>query len=120
MKLKRGILIALILAAIVFVIMFGGEFLELVHDYSLKFTDIPKLYLTGDISAMEDKKDVRVIPFSYDDGEDTVSGYVEMKIQGSSSIYYHKKNYTMKFFKDEALEEPMMLDVGWVPRMSIA
>lgn len=75
--------------------------------------DIPKLYLEGDISHMWDKADVRHVKFSYDDGEDTYSGFAEIKIQGTSSIDFVKKNYTLKFYSDEALENKLKIDVGW-------
>lgn len=53
---------------------------------------LPILKLTGDISAMT--KDVEV-PLSYEYGN--LTGDCTMKWQGSSSIMYPKKNYTIKF-----------------------
>lgn len=76
-------------------------------------TDIPKLYLEGDISEMLEKSDERNITFTYDDGQQKVSGYAEIKIQGTSSIYYEKKNYTLKFYEDAEHEEKLKIDVGW-------
>lgn len=77
---------------------------------------IPKLYLEGDISGMEEKTDIRNVSFEYKDGRESVSGYIEMKVQGTSSLTFEKKNYTMKFYQDEAHEEKLKLDVGWGPQ----
>lgn len=81
--------------------------------YAWKNTDIPKLYFEGDISGMVDKSDERMISFTYDDGDRVITGYASIKIQGTSSIYYEKKNYTLKFYEDEALENKLKIDVGW-------
>lgn len=77
--------------------------------------DIPQLYLEGNIDEMWEKSDVRQVSFSYEDGSDTISGFAEIKIQGTSSIDFVKKNYTLKFFEDEALENKLKIDVGWGP-----
>ena len=76
-------------------------------------TDIPKLYLEGDISEMLEKSDERNISFTYDDGEQKISGFAEIKIQGTSSIFYEKKNYTLKFYEDAEHEDKLKIDVGW-------
>lgn len=76
-------------------------------------TDIPKLYLEGDISGMADKSDERNISFTYNDGQQKVSGFAEIKIQGTSSIFYEKKNYTLKFYEDAEHEDKLKIDVGW-------
>ena len=79
-------------------------------------TDIPKLYLEGDISGMESKEDEREIAFRYDDGESEVSGYAKIKVQGTSSLKYEKKNYTLKFYEDAAYDNKLNIDVGWGPQ----
>lgn len=76
-------------------------------------TPIPKLYLNGDISEMWEKSDVRNVSFTYKDDTQNISGFAEIKVQGSSSLAYVKKNYTLKFFEDEALENKLKIDVGW-------
>lgn len=58
---------------------------------------LPVLELTGDVSAMT--KD-NAVNLAYKYGER--SGTASVKWQGSSSIYYPKKNYTIKF--DNAFE----------------
>ena len=77
---------------------------------------IPKLYFTGDISEMLDKSDERQIAFKYVNDDQTVEGYAEIKIQGTSSINYEKKNYTLKFFEDSELTNKLKIDVGWGPQ----
>lgn len=42
-----------------------------------------------------------------------IRGYASVKWQGSSSLSYNKKNYTVKFYKDSSGSEKMKLDVGW-------
>lgn len=74
---------------------------------------LPKLYLTGDISEMLDKSDERVIAFTYEDGTQTESGYLKIKIQGSSSLAYEKKNYSIKMYRDEECDNKLKIDVGW-------
>lgn len=76
-------------------------------------TKIPKLHFVGDISGMEQKTDIRDIAFVYENGEETISGYAEIKPQGTSSLVYDKKNFTIKFYEDEAHEDKMKIDVGW-------
>ena len=40
-------------------------------------------------------------------------GYSEIKIQGASSAGYPKKNFTVKLFEDEALENKLKVNLGW-------
>lgn len=97
-------------------ICFAALAAALIFMWALNKTDIPKLYLEGDISNMLTKSDVRSVAFSYVDGNQDYSGYAEIKIQGTSSIGYEKKNYTLKFFEDESLDNKLKIDVGWGPQ----
>lgn len=76
-------------------------------------TSIPKLDLIGEISGMEDKSDERKIAFSYRDGDEQITGYAKIKIQGSSSLAYEKKNYTVKLYSNPDCDEKMPVDLGW-------
>ena len=76
-------------------------------------TSIPKLDLIGEISGMEDKPDERKIAFSYCDGDEQITGYAKIKVQGSSSLAYEKKNYTIKLYSDKDCDEKMRVDLGW-------
>ena len=75
--------------------------------------DIPKLYFQGDIANMTDKKDVRSIAVSYQDGKHSFEGFAQLKVQGTSSLAYDKKNYTIKLFEDGEHLSPLQVDVGW-------
>ena len=44
---------------------------------------------------------------------ETISCYATVKVQGSSSQDYDKKNYTVKFYKDSTKSEKNKIDVGW-------
>ncbi len=65
----------------------------------------PTLYFTGNMDKMNDKKDVRDITFKYRSRDGIVEGSATIKVQGSSSLAYDKKNYTIKFSN--------AMDVGW-------
>lgn len=78
-----------------------------------KNTDIPKLYFEGNIEKMYEKSDVRDIAFTYDDGETVTRGYATLKVQGTSSLGYDKKNYTINLFADEGHDEKLKIDLGW-------
>ncbi len=73
----------------------------------------PKLYFTGNMTGMNNKKDVRSITFEYRSAEQTISGSAEIKVQGSSSLLYVKKNYTITFFENAEYSNEMAIDVGW-------
>ncbi len=47
--------------------------------------------------------------------DQTVESYVNMKLQGSSSLSYNKKNFTVKFYKDaaESSKNKMVVSDGW-------
>ncbi len=76
-------------------------------------TGCPRLYFTGNMSAMTSKKDVRNISFEYRSNGQNVTGAAKIKVQGTSSLAYDKKNYTINFFKNANYAEEMGVDVGW-------
>lgn len=73
----------------------------------------PKLYFSGNMTEMTSKKDIRNITFEYKSKDQVVSGTAKIKVQGSSSLRYDKKNYTVNFYKDSAYTDKLGLDVGW-------
>ena len=78
----------------------------------------PKLYFSGDMSKITDpaqtNKDIECnIDVEYRSSEQTFSGAATIKIQGSSSTRYAKKNYTIKFYEDSSYSKKMKVDVGW-------
>ena len=107
--MKKRKLISTIALALCAVIAIGVAGVAL----ACRNTDIPKLYFEGDIDRMYEKSDVRNIAFTYDDGVSVTTGYATLKVQGTSSLGYDKKNYTINLFADEAHEEKLKIDLGW-------
>lgn len=107
MKRKFGLKTAAVILAAVVVIAFAAVLI------AFRNTNIPKLYFQGDISEMLEKSDVRDIAVRYVNGDQKVKGFAELKVQGTSSLCYDKKNYTVKFYQDEAHEKKLKLDAGW-------
>lgn len=74
-----------------------------------------------------DEDAVPLYDLKKDDGEITVKykyvsntadvedfeAFCEIKIQGSSSVKYPKKNFTVKFYEDEQLDNKKKVDLGW-------
>jgi hypothetical protein len=63
--------------------------------------DIPKVFFSGDNSGMN-KDNEKVLQFAYKSRTADFGGYVKMKWQGSSTLAFPKKNFTIKMFEDEA------------------
>ena len=106
MRKKLIARIALVLAAVILLSVAGVA-------VACKNTDIPKLYFEGNIEGMYEKSDVRNISFTYDDGNSVTKGYATLKVQGTSSLGYDKKNYTINLYGDEGHEQKLKLDLGW-------
>lgn len=74
---------------------------------------IPKVYFEGDITNMETKTDVRQIKLIYESDDIYFEAYTEIKIQGTSSLAYEKKNYTINLYEDEEYENKKNVDIGY-------
>lgn len=74
---------------------------------------IPRIDLDGDISNMNDKKDERVVKITYSSDDINFEKYITIKIQGSSSVRYVKKNYTIKLYNDKDCSDKYKIDMGW-------
>ena len=75
---------------------------------------MPIIYLEGeyqDATAAKNEVDMTVT-YVGPDGEE-FEAYATIKVQGSSSAAYDKKNYTIKFFKDEKHKSKFKYDFGW-------
>lgn len=79
----------------------------------VRATDIQKLYFVGDLDNMISKDDEREISVRYESFNQEFDAYAKIKIQGSSSLNYEKKNYTIKLYKDNDLDEEFKFDFGW-------
>ena len=73
---------------------------------------LPVLDLTGDFTGIE-KDEEMTIQASYDAADMTFTSVATVEYQGSSSLNYEKKNYNIRFFEDETLEDKNKIDLGW-------
>ncbi len=78
----------------------------------------PKLYFTGDMSKITDPKQTSKniecdIDFEYRSRGQIVNGAAKIKIQGTSSTQYAKKNYTINFYEDSTYGSKKKINVGW-------
>lgn len=75
---------------------------------------LPHLYLEGNYTAATAAKNEVSMTVSYVDAErGSFDGYATIKVQGSSSAAYAKKNYTVKFFKDAEHDSKYKVNLGW-------
>lgn len=75
---------------------------------------MPVLNFTGDYTAATNQKNEvpMGVSFVHPDGT-SFEGYAKIKVQGSSSVAYPKKNYTVKLYKDSEFESKNKVDLGW-------
>ena len=74
--------------------------------------ETPKIYIEGELT-MKEKNDIGKFKIKYKSESINLEKYVTMKIQGSSSFWYPKKNYTIKFFNDEDCTDKYKVNFGW-------
>ena len=76
---------------------------------------MPIVYLTGNyLEATAAKNEVDMtVRYVDPDGSDSFDAYATIKVQGASSAAYAKKNYTIKFFKNEDHSKKYKVDLGW-------
>ena len=76
---------------------------------------IPTVYFEGDIYGIKDKKEIRKIKIKYEDKNKKLKHetYAALKLQGTSSLNYEKKNYNITLYKDEEHTEKNKIDFGW-------
>lgn len=63
--------------------------------------DIPRVYIDGTIPTTKNEV---LATLKYQSKTDTFNAYIKIKCQGTSSLAYPKKNFTIKMFEDEACE----------------
>lgn len=114
-KIKKSIKVFLLLICLISVLGVV-VFIMPKEQHKDKKYDIPKVYFYGDISGMNKKDDVRDISIKFDDGVNMHETYAAIKVQGTSSLAYEKKNYTINLYKDEEHEDKNKLDFGWGPQ----
>ena len=74
--------------------------------------EIPKVYFEGDITNMTEKTDVRDIAIRYQSKNLTFEKYAKIKVQGTSSLMWDKKNYTINIYEDNSYNKKANVDVG--------
>ena len=96
-------------------IMFFFSLIIFFYATKSKATSIPKVYFYGNISNMTDKKDERKINIKFASEDLNFEKYVKIKVQGSSSLAYNKKNYTINLFEDYDFTKKSKVDMkkGW-------
>lgn len=65
--------------------------------------DIPKIYFTGTLPTTKEEGEVKVT-IRYKSKTEDFKYPATLKVQGASSVQYPKKNFTLKMYEDEALE----------------
>lgn len=74
--------------------------------------ETPKIYIEGNL-FMQNKSEIGKFKIKYKSESINLEKYATLKIQGSSSSTYPKKNYTIKFFEDESCTDKFKVDFGW-------
>lgn len=75
-------------------------------------TETPKIYIEGNL-FMQNKSEIGKFKIKYKSESINLEKYATLKIQGSSSFWYPKKNYTIKFFNDEDCTDKYKVNFGW-------
>lgn len=73
---------------------------------------IPVIYFNGEIADMT-KSNEKKLSMSYHSPNTNYDCYVKMKWQGTSSLAYPKKNYTIKLYSDASCSTTLTKDMGW-------
>jgi len=71
---------------------------EMRENFTYENTGLPVIYFNGDVSEMTKENEV-VVGVKYYDEKQEIECDAEIKWQGSSSLAYPKKNYTIKLLK---------------------
>jgi hypothetical protein len=77
----------------------GTQAMNYLPDKSAK---LPQLRLFGDLDQLTSKTDKMVVPCSLVNHEQTINAYAQLKWQGTSTLNWPKKSYTIKLFSDPA------------------
>ena len=88
---------------------------NILSNFNYEQYNIPKVYVYGDLGKPNSKDENIKCTYKYINGTTVKEGTCKMKWQGSSSISYPKKNYTVKFYTDDTYETEDSFEVvsGW-------
>ncbi len=110
MVIMRKKLYSLVILLIISISVFMA--LNVINTYATPTTeDLPKVYFTGDVLTLTDKTQSKEVTMNYVDGDDSFSSNVKIKLQGTSSLAYDKKNFTITLY-DSAFDKKNKVDVG--------
>jgi len=74
---------------------------------------MPQIYFDGSIQGIGKDSDV-LVKVEYTDEVQSFDSYATIKYQGHTAMLYDKKNFTVKFYKDENKEEKNKISLnGW-------
>ena len=73
---------------------------------------LPVIYFNGSLDGIS-KQNELTLSATYKSEGQSFDTYVKMKVQGNTSQFYEKKNFTVKFYKDAACESKNKVDLGW-------
>lgn len=74
---------------------------------------LPQLYLDGNLEGLS-KTSQCVMQAKYVDAQTQLDAYATIKYQGHTAMHYDKKNFTIKFFKDETTNQKYKFSLnGW-------
>lgn len=85
---------------------------NLINNGNISNNNLPNIFFTGDTSGMS-KEVKKILQINYRSQNINFDGYVTLKWQGSSSLKYDKKNYTMNIFEDLACANKKKIDFRW-------
>lgn len=83
---------------------------------------MPAVYVTDYVSGAVPTADLFkedgeiLVKLKYESNDENIADFeciTRLKVQGASSAYYEKRNYTVKFYEDEALTAKYKVDLGW-------
>ena len=112
--MKRKVVLFLIfILIVVFSSLVDSPIIDANSIAQVQSMELPKMHFTGDISNLYTKKDEANISVKYESQNFTLDAYAKIKLQGSSSLSYDKKNYNIKFYEDEGFNNKLKVDFGW-------
>ncbi len=80
---------------------------------------IPKVSFWGDLSNISSKKEKRKIFVKYESKDKNFETHALIKWQGTSSLNYTKKNYTISFYENDNYDKENKINVGLGSKESV-
>ena len=84
--------------------------------------DMPVIYISDyeedsvPLTKLQKSDGEILVKYQYISNDDSVESFecfCAIKVQGASSAYYPKKNFTVKFYKDAEMDSKLKVDFGW-------